>query len=314
MLEASHNGDGDGPVRDLTVVTDDRFIRSDGFSLALNRLYGGPLLDTGALAALQLSQTQASTPGSQTDRFDLALGYAAAGRLLQLHPCVNRGIEIAAHLVQWETIDRAYDFAVDGGLDPQWTMSANGDHVPCPSTYGPAVNLLIQSILNFLISHFPPKFKLDTSVSDPPRYRRLPFVQDPRSSVSRLSFIKFGDHSTEQLAESTSADLVTMTLSRMLINLPFDLLKYVLENPRLGNVQGWASAALRQEVLHTVVLERERRRMKVFGASHISNQERRLNHEAWEVVGWMEKVETINDVPSILTRSLVGYLVPDSEN
>jgi hypothetical protein len=255
-------------------------------------------------------------PGTPTDRFDLALGYAAAGHILQIPPVVHRGIENASHFVNWATLEKALDFSLDGGLDSQWTLAAQPDISRSPSTYGPDVNILISSALNWVITNFPAGFKLDFSAGEPTRNRRLPSVQDLRPSVPnpRLSMIKFGDHPTEESVRSTSANSVTVTLSKVLLNLPFHLLKYVLESPRLGNVQGWATTVLRQDVMHTVIQEREKRRLKVHAATYVSNAERNGNAKEWDTVGWQESVEALggNETTPTLTRTWVGFTVPDS--
>jgi hypothetical protein len=299
-------------VRTLLIESDDRFLRSDAFWMAVQRLYGGPLLDLGAMAAISsLPATQSSVPlpGTPADRFDLGLGYAAAGHILQVPPVITRGIEIASHFLAWTTVEKALDFALDGGMDCQWT-----DRQAPNTTYGPATNILIHSAMNYIITSFPAGFKLDTSVGDT-RNRRLPTVQDDRPAAAnpRLSFIKFGDHPSEESVRSASCNSNTITLSKILLNLPFPLLKYVLESSRLGNVQGWATTVLRQEVMHTVVEERERRRMKIH-SSAVSNAERNLNAEEWGAVGWQEIVEPLggNEATPTLNRAWVDFTVPES--
>jgi hypothetical protein len=126
--------------------------------------------------------------------------------------------------------------------------------------------------------------------------------------------IKFGDHPTEESVRSTPANSATITLSKVLLNLPFHLLKYVLESSRLGNVQGWATTVLRQEVMHTVIQEREKRRLKVHAATYVSDAERNANAKEWDTVGWQESVQALggNEAAPTLTRTWVDFTVPDS--
>ncbi len=266
-----NNGDG-LTGKSLLIESHDRFLRSDGFWMAVQRLYGGPLLDMGTTAMQHLPRTSHQAhpmPGTAADRCDLGLGYAAAGHILQIPPVVSRGAEIASHFINWDTIERALDFALDGGLDPQWTYGDQADQINSPSTYGPASNIIIYGALNFVVSSFPPDFELDVLVGEPTTNRRLPSTQEDRPSNSRLSFIKFGDHPSEESVKSESGATITATLSKLLLNLPFHLLKYILESPRLGNVEGWASTNLRHKVMHNVIEERERRRIKVLSSVHI---------------------------------------------
>jgi hypothetical protein len=301
-------------VRTLLIESDDRFLRSDAFWMAAQRLYGGSLLDFGSLAVMNSMPNSpwiANMPGTPNDRFDLALGYAAAGQILQIPPVISRGAEIASHFVNWSTIEKALDFALDGGLDSSWTLNSQREQEKPPSTYGPAVHMLINSSLNFIITAFPAGFKLETAAGEPLQNARLPFVQDARSTVQnpRLSSIKFGDHPSEESVRSTSPTSTATTLSKILLNLPFHLLKYVLESSRLGNVLGWATTVLRQEVMHSVIEEREKRRKRVHASTYISNTEREANSKEWEAVGWQEAVESGsgNEATPILTRTWVGF-------
>jgi hypothetical protein len=314
--QAGSNSDGITP-RTLLIETDDRFLRSDAFWMAVQRLYGGPLLDLGASATAGIptaTQLSPSMPGTAADRFEVALGYAAAGRVLQMPPVVNRGVDVAIHFIHWQTIERALDFALDGGLDSRWTLSNTG-YTGSPSTYGPAVNMLIENALNFIITNFPPNFGLETSVTETTHNRRLPFIIENRPTLPnpRLSSIKFGDHPSEDTIRSTSSNSLSATLSKILLNLPFPLLKYVLESSRLGNVQGWATTALRQKVMHSVIEEREKRRKNARESRAVSNAERKANLKQWEAVGWQESLVPPHggaETPA-LTQTWVNFLLPE---
>ena len=292
--------------KSLLIESDDRFLRSDGFWMALQRLYGGPLLDIGTPAMQHLPRTSQQSypmPGTAADRCDLGLGYAAAGHILQIPPVINRGAEIAGHFVNWDTIEKALDFALDGGVDTQWTYGAQPEQARPVSTYGPAVNIIIYGALNFVVSAFPPNFELDTSVGDPVTNRRLPVTLEDRPSNSRLSFIKFGDHPSEETVKLESRASVTTILSKLLLNLPFHLLKYILESPRLGNVEGWASTNLRLKVMHSVIEEREKRRIKVSSCAHVSQSRGRFDDN----IRWQEAVDprSGHDGSPVLTRAFI---------
>ena len=309
MIAQAQESNSDGlTARTLLIESDDRFLRSDGFWMAVQRLYGGPLLDLG-LANLSFlpGSAPATMPGTAADRVDLALGYAAAGHILQIPPVVNRGSEVAGHLVGWESAEKALDFALDGGLDSHWTHERR-DGAKCPSTYGPAVNMIISSTMNFIAQNFPAQFELDTSVKEPPRNRRLPRIEEhlPPPQNPLLSKIQFGEYEEEK------SENPEVTLSKILLNLPFHLLKYVLESPRLGNVQLWASTELRSKVMQRVIEEREKRRNKVRDNTHISNAERLANAKEWNAVGWQESVVPVGgqDGAPTLTRNWVEFTLP----
>lgn len=305
--------------RTIFIQSDDRFLRSDAFWMAVQRLYGAPLMVPGATttASTSTSQPPSTLPGTAADRFDLALGYAAAGHLLEMPPVISRGIDIARHFLSWQTVEKAFEFALDGSSNAQWALDLNQTPF-LQSTYGPDVSLLINSATNFIISSFPPNFVLDTSVADSISNRRLPSIKEgrPFTSNHRLSSIKFGDHSNEEEPPSSNGtDSLTITLSRILLNLPFHLLKYILESSRLGNVSGWATAPLRHKVMHSVVEERERRRHGVYQNRAVSNIERELKRKDWEVVGWRESVRSLvgdgRGEVSVLSQEWVGFSVPD---
>ncbi|EHL03181.1 hypothetical protein M7I_0691 [Glarea lozoyensis 74030] len=323
MVSQQKEANGDAiSAKTLFIESDDRFLRSDAFWLAMQRLYGGPLLDLNHISALNgAPSTQTNSPALETfsDRFDLALGYAAAGHILQIPPAVNRGIEIAAQSICWNTLERAFDFALDGGLDCSWTLQPAAEQGRSPSTYGPTVNLLLQSALNWTITNFPPTFELDKSVGDFTHNRRLPEVPPddrPKTHNPRLSSIKFGDHASDESPRYTTNGDENTILSKLLLNLPYFLLKYVLESSRLGNVQGWATSALRQKTMRAVVNEREMRRLKVKSNLNVANSERKKNHESWEAVAWIESIEppaSPEGSPTI-ARSFNDYLEPKTAN
>ncbi|CAG8961213.1 hypothetical protein HYFRA_00013269 [Hymenoscyphus fraxineus] len=322
-LMKAQNTNNDGvAMKTLLIETDDRYLRSDAFWMAMQRLYGGALLDIGAVASVNMlpnAQVSSSTSGIPSDRFELALGYAAAGKLLAMPPVMQRGVEIASHTINMSTLEKALEFALDGGLDYSWTREAPPDGARCPSTYGPLVNLLLTRCMQWIIAGITPGFELDASVGDFVHVRRLPEVPVDRPTTApnpRLSQIKFGDHPTEESAivQPSSANSDLLTLSKALINMPFHLLKHVLEAPQLGNAQGWATTALKQKVMYAVVEEREKRRLKVLRNPHVLTEERKTKRKAWEAVGWQESVEahgTIEPTP-ILTRTWVDYVLPAS--
>lgn len=316
LMRAQAESNNDGmTVRTLLLETDDRFLRSDSFSMAAQRLYGGPLLDAGSFPSpsnYSNAHTSTGMPGTPTDRFELALGYAAAGHILRIPPVITRGIDIASRFVSWNTVEKSLDFALDGSVDSQWTADGSQESI-ATNTYGPTVNGLIHSALTFLVTNFPPNFDLDVSLQDPLQTPRLPVVPESRPAISnqRLSSIKFGDHPSEDSVKSTSANPVVAALSRVLLALPFQLLKYVLESPRLGNVEGWATTKLRQRVMYTVIEERERRRIRAYTSRAVSNPERLANRRRWETVGWQEYVILNDPEHSVLDRKQVDFLLPD---
>jgi hypothetical protein len=309
MLAQHQEVNGDGlTAKTLFVESDDRFLRADGFWLAMQRLYGGPLLDLGRIMSLRAVPPSMIESGIRAGRFELALGYAAAGHILQIPPVVNRGIEIAGQSIYLGTLERALDFALDGGLDSSWTLQSASEQRRCPCTYGPTVNLLLQQALNFLIVSFPPSFALNTDVGDFVHNRRLPEVpteEAPPRNTARLSHITFGDHHPSEESASHTENTV---ISKVLINLPYHLLKYVLESSRLGNGNGtWVTRDVRTKVMHDIIDEREKRRLRVTSNDHLIHEMRIKDEKNWAVVAWKESVEPGT---AVITRIFDDHLMP----
>src|SRR5207248_10797395 len=137
--------------------TSDRFLRTDEIVMAIRHLYGGPLLETAQIRAIP---SQHRTKSAIARHYmQMALGYAAAGNLLQVSRITQRGIDIACHLLSWDTIEVALDFALDGGLAKVWyaQMPSNskgevnsavdfGQDLHDKATYGTFSNVFLDQI------------------------------------------------------------------------------------------------------------------------------------------------------------------------
>jgi hypothetical protein len=284
--------------RTVLLQSDDKYLRSDAFWMAVQRLYSLPLLELPPQLPQMGEGGDVTLAGTASDRFDFALGYIAAGHILRWEPVVVRGVEIATQLLSWATIERALQFAL-GDVPSRGTVDG---HSKFP--YGEPTQFLLNGIISFIIDSFPPNFFLDTSVTDPEKYARLPSVPAAAPSAPmtpkangptiargtsvhlaanrrpRLQHIKFGDLSPAasssdgnyaSLAEATSAPpqprpASHVILSRVLLNLPFAFLKPALESGGQGNVSAWANAEARHRVIRSVIAEREARRLRAADA------------------------------------------------
>ncbi|KAF6830447.1 hypothetical protein CPLU01_07373 [Colletotrichum plurivorum] len=328
-----------GANRTILLQSDDKYLRSDAFWMAIQHIYAFPLLrlpDPGADGGLSLA-------GSDDDRFDFALGYAAAGHVLGWHDIVVRGLGIASQSLSWSNIERAIGFCL-------------GD-IPCRASidqhtrlrYGEPVGIMISGIIHFLINNFPPDFTLDTSVADPEGFARLPSVPAPQPAHegspsiafgvsgndrrSRPMHIQFGDlalgsetgqKGSEPAPLSPQQQNIRSTLSAILINLPFNFLKIALESTGFGDViSRWASVEARHQIMRDVINEREARRARAVeavkaGAVPQANsvfyslQSTEAGRDEWTALGWQEDVVSyINgDAPS-LDRRWVPLMVPN---
>lgn len=294
----------------LSLKTNDRFITNEGFFLALQRLYCESLLDHYLLADIE---RKSDNQGKDFDPASFALSYAASGHLLELASVVNRGVDLACWLLNFNNIERVLDFAIDGGLEPQWYKRSAPDAQGFRATYGPVTNKIISKCLMFLTTNFPqPLLTTDFSSVDAAQDTRLPSVPGASDTLlrstthnPRLNEIKFGDHDDEEPVK-TEADANLSVFSRLLLNLPFNLLTSILERVQPGTVLGMSDPSIRYAFMSAVVNEREKRRLRVRG-SGVSNDERQTNERIWKVVGWEEKVENDAEFGPHLSISWVGF-------
>ncbi|EMR69031.1 hypothetical protein UCREL1_3952 [Eutypa lata UCREL1] len=278
----------------ITIESDDTYLRSDAWWLAVQRLYLHPLLNLPPIVGN--GGNGMDFAGDKTDRFEFCLGYAAAGHLLEIQDVLIRGLQIAADLLNWVTIELALGFVLEGttqrhtdyGLEQDGT---DGSFVDLEYGYGPGTKILMDAIMNFLVNAFPSNFELDANVSDPTNYARIPAVpsvntvpsprgtlppaiargSNPRnaSKPTRLGSIKFGDlpatFPDDGPAPQREPAKCSPALSRILLNLPFDELRVVLTSESSG-VSGWNSAQDRYHVVADVVAAREARRLRAVDA------------------------------------------------
>ncbi|KAK5995247.1 hypothetical protein PT974_03646 [Cladobotryum mycophilum] len=283
----------DGSPQTLLLETESKWIRSDSFYMAVQRLYGLPLLH--APPRRNNVDTDVTDAGTANDQFEFAISYAAAGHLLEWGSVLRRGCEVATHLLSWQTLERALEFALEGYTD-------RGTHES--HKYSDGSKILLGAVVTFIVHNFPSHFNLDADSTEPVPFARLPLHPLPPPSTvvpitdnvvsstapgvsgvqlgkgrrsQQLSGIQFGDLSfienknggsaTETPKATHQAQPTTYTtLSRILLDLPFAQLKMILESSGSGNVNGWANAEARYRLIKTAVDERESRRHRVLEA------------------------------------------------
>jgi hypothetical protein len=303
----------------VLLETDSKWVRSDSFYMAVQRLYGLPLLP---IPPPRNESTEAMSAGNFRERFDFSLSYAAAGHLLAWTPIVTRGCEVATHLLDWQTLEGALDFALEEYRD-------RGSHEIFK--YGDGSRILLGAAVTFIVHNFPYNFSLDSSLPDPEDYRRLPPIlglhKKPTEETSadsdatevakdssvrfgknrrsqKLSGIRFGDLSLNEQPTGPKQEqpLSHAVLSRVLLNLPFTQLKMILESAGSGNVNGWANAEVRYRIIREAVVEREARRLRALEAvvaGTVPDAERLLRQlrsaepqflDEWNALGWQEEI------------------------
>ncbi|KAI8628383.1 hypothetical protein F5Y19DRAFT_465095 [Xylariaceae sp. FL1651] len=316
----------------ITMEIDDPYLLPEAWWTAVQRLYLYPLLPPPPIVSN--SGNGMDFAGDKVTQFEFCLGYAAAGHILAMQDVLVRGLQIAANLLTWETIEKGLGFVLEGTTQRHYDYRAESEEADMPPTlmefgYGPETKILMAAILNFLINDFPSNFELNTSVSDPPKIARLPTsiaatmkpaiargttTRHP-TKPTRLSSIKFGDlpaaYPEDGPTPHREPAKCSSILSRILLNLPHDALCEVL-----------TSAQDRYHAVVDVVAEREARRLRAVDVvrsgsvphAHeiqlrLSAQRRYAIAEEWDVLNWQEEV-ICNEVPRIVRRWVPQFDVP----
>lgn len=336
----------------LLLETGSKWIRSDSFYTAVQYLYGLPLLPRPGVKGNN-EPAEFSDAGSHTDKLDFALAYAAAGHLLDCTPVLARGCQVAASLINWQTIERVLEFALEDFRD-------HGLHDAYK--YGVGSKTLLDAVVTFIVQNFPPTFDLDIFVADPVQFARLPVrlaaaarppateseqkLAEAHESTPSVQFgkgrrsqkvtgIQFGDltvpdakpSESETPRASRQAQPVShAVLSRILLNIPFTQLKMIMESSGSGNVHGWANAESRYKIVKSAVEERETLRHRALQAvldgsvviheavmSKLRSPEPRESDE-WSVLGWMEEMLPYGNMDGpSLSRKWVPISIPQGE-
>ncbi|KAK0615583.1 hypothetical protein B0T17DRAFT_496783 [Bombardia bombarda] len=259
----------------------DEYMRPDVFWHSIRSLYGWPLGVGGILPTdVPLQNIQ--------DDFKLTLSYIATGQYLQLGWVHSIAMQRASHMLFWETIELALKFVL-----PRMMVS------PSPRDDEFRVSELLEEIMSFIVHNFPQDFVLDVNEGDwgfsrlpavvprhhspnaptiangtsgSPHNNQSPKAQaqmphNPRlSSNPRFSQIQFGDISPPttnghgSAARSHRQPSINETIfSRILLNLPFELLKRILEHPQLT---GDLNSSSRLSLIAEIIAERESRRLQ----------------------------------------------------
>lgn len=325
MQEQSHQADGSREVR---ITSDDPFLRADSLWRAIKYVYGCRYVPL----PLDIEKE------SDVEKFHFSLGYAAAGALLDLPPISISGVREASKLVSWDTLEKGLEFALtDALINVDHLRDGQHPLLQIRYRYGPYVGELVEKIMMFLIMHFPSNFTLDTTVEDS-RYVRLPTLPAAPTSpqgqsrpevghynptgqnTSRMSSIniRFGDMDLGEAngryssSPSQQSSGQNTALSRVLLNLPFEMLKSLLESNSLGGVPGWQTIQDRQRVMSDVVAEREARRLRFIQeltagnypgpvpSEGLRSKEPQLLKGPWNNVCWKEECLPTADVPMMV--------------
>ncbi|KAM7201600.1 hypothetical protein V8F20_004828 [Naviculisporaceae sp. PSN 640] len=270
----------------------DEYMRPDVFGHVVHSLYGWPFAEAGVPFYSDLP------PRNIRDDMKTTLSYVATARYLKLDAIYVMAVQRASRLLCWETVESVVAFVVPiaGVFEKHRDFNASE---------------LLDNVTSFIVDQFPRDFVLDVDAIDT-GFTRLPSTgpHSRQSSTSqahpqraasnaRLSHIRFGDLSPEDRngAESASPTdrqptLNETILSRILLNLPFELLKRILEHPHLIKRSNDDGNAAVQKLMSEIVAEREARRL---ASLKPSNKQLEVLHQALNKASRPLAVEQLGD-------------------
>ncbi|KAK3950293.1 hypothetical protein QBC32DRAFT_399610 [Pseudoneurospora amorphoporcata] len=263
---------GTAPGGVVSLELDNEYVRSDTLMFAIRSLYGWTF--RGFLPSH-------FAPRAVIEEFKLALSYITIGRYLQLPHVISFAVHRGAELVCWPTIELATEFVLKSVI-----FASQQEGAPVMTELIDSVLhflahkipqdfVLDTSVGDFGFPRLParqasappaaaPPYGPQSSPNEPAPATQAPSRLSKGSINPRLLQIRFGDlslgsengqGSTKQ-AESSRSNrapaLNDTVLSRIILNLPFDMLKIIMEN----------SPNMRQNIFNEVVQEREVRRMR----------------------------------------------------
>ncbi|KAH9825525.1 hypothetical protein Tdes44962_MAKER04093 [Teratosphaeria destructans] len=282
------------------ITLEGRYVCMRPFIESIRYLYGGPF------PSLQQPRFPQDPSLSNADRMRSALENLATAAWLQLPGIANRGLDVAAALLHWDTISPVLAFALDGGLGPTWNVDdGSEDKISCSSsddsscgkpesvgspTYDPLATELLRRMIDFTIHVLPSNFYLDSSAPQLESCPRLPLVSRGHASTSsrsdpRLSQIRFGEVPADDHQRPSP---ITTAISSVLLSLPFALLKCILEHNILAGRLGSDTMA---SIMRQVIAERERRRQKALKAHPASRTDDAAEAALLQNLYWVEEVE-----------------------
>ncbi|OKO91869.1 hypothetical protein PENSUB_12942 [Penicillium subrubescens] len=242
----------DGHVDHMRAFTGPSFTCSHAFTMALQTLYGTPLVTDETLRQNTLQGLGIPDPddfGMGPSSFsieravvDFALCYAAAGAFLARREITERGIDMAISHLSWETAEFILSFA----MTPLSYMAERAQT---------AALRFITSAVTLDFQFYRRAQSCYTPSRIPPALHTLPgsLLSNPR-----LEEIRFGD--LPSIADERPPDPAILIPSAMLITLPYRVFMMALEIMKSrGN--------LSPELMNEIVEERESRRLMALNIS-----------------------------------------------
>ena len=303
----------------VLLETTDKWIRPDAFYMAVQCLYGLPLIPVPPRNIGENNIDGAGSVGSMDDRLRFAFAYIASGHLLRWQPVVERGCEVVAALLSLDTVEKALEFVMEYHED-------RGSHVTF--TYGRGSEFVLHEILKFVAKNVQFMSNIASGVAKSQAGSRLPVIdtettddeateqfQEPTIQLGygpghghgrrsqKISGIQFGDLSVQASdigtpkASHQVPPMFNAIISRVLLNLPFPQFKLLVEMVHRGLYDKVEQAS---HLMKQVLTEREKARNRAIQTvlnGEVANSEaikmclrspEPRSYDNWSVLGWKE--------------------------
>ena len=251
-----------GILRRIEVFTGPAFHKANAFAMALQVLYGCPLIDMRSIRQVTLKGLGINHEENNFLMFnanlavaDFALCYAAAGAFLDNPEITDRGIQLALQLFSWDTVELILSF----GLGPENFMITCANTIRSMKRIDDFKNkqavLVLRAAIDFITANTPSDFTffpraqanfIPSRIPPPLHSLHESCCKDPR-----LEDIQFGSLPSFAAQRPTRADI--LVLSALLLTLPFKPFTIIIENLKAAN-------KLSMDLMKSIVLAREARR------------------------------------------------------
>ena len=324
----------------LEIRLTDRFVTPWAMDSALRVLYGErPEMFT---LAMIRSNFDGMSPQSWIVQMDACLAFAAAGHVLGLDQVVSQGLQVACSVLDWDNLDHALSFGLEGG--PNRGNSASANVIPRYS-YSPVCSRESDpsSTLNLTPPSSSAESGLERSGQPGSNYEGILSISSDTTEVRSASELQTRclqwiasnlddtwrfDPSARPLAEvdrlPTTAESRSPLFKSRLSRIQFGdhpsemhakasdrnsvISSVVLSLPftALKYMLDLGTQPISRQ-LHAIVKERERRRQIVLQSKSVPwNQRLAARDHEWAEVGYTEWVETATDGQVSLTRKATG--------
>ncbi|PGH21397.1 hypothetical protein AJ80_03314 [Polytolypa hystricis UAMH7299] len=297
----------------ITVLAGESFVQPMALDVALQHLYGLPLLklshfDRQIFVNLAYSdrdpQQRVALASNNKARMEFALCYIASGAFLSNSNIVRRGSQLVSSAINWDTIEAVLHFGLFVNsfmLGPAEGAQSETASSVTLSEEDSTINSLNQELedvwapkllneaIDFIAASVPSGFQLDTSAHVVKLPDRIEAWQMPGQSetvsAARVVSVKFGNL---YASRTDIPSRETTTMSAILLALPFQVLRQLFNAMKI-------KGALTRKIAVAVIVERERRRRRAVRTYSMRARDVHAEMVETNPLGWKESVNLSHD-------------------